>query len=309
MKVTVTGATRPDRHAARRARCAPAATRSPCSRATPRARGARRRGAVAWQPERRARARRRRCAGRDAVVHLAGENVAQRWNDDVQAPHPRLARARHAQPRGRDRGGRPAPARARLRLGRRLLRPARRRARSTEADPGRRRLPRRGLRRSGSARRAARPTIGLRVRHPPHRRRARRGRRRAGDDAAVLQARRRRPGRRRRAVHAVDPRRRRRRALRRGARRRRLGGPGQRERARAGHQQDVLQGARPRAAPPRRRAGAGPRGARSSTARWREIVTKGQRVDPRRAQELGYTFRTRTSTRRCARARRSRATC
>ena len=38
-------------------------------------------------------------AGRDAVVHLAGENVAQRWSDDVQAADPRLARAGHPQPR------------------------------------------------------------------------------------------------------------------------------------------------------------------------------------------------------------------
>ena len=48
-----------------------------------------------------------------------------------QAPHPQLARARHPQPRGRHRGRRGAPARARLLLRGRLLRPPRRRACST----------------------------------------------------------------------------------------------------------------------------------------------------------------------------------
>ena len=57
----------------------------------------------------------------------------------------------------------------------------------------------------------------------PHRRRARQERWRAGEDAAAVQARRRRPGRRRRAVHAVDPRRRRRRHLPRRDRRRAAG--------------------------------------------------------------------------------------
>jgi len=40
-------------------------------------------GAVAWQPEDEP-APAAALAGRDAVVHLAGENVAQRWNDDVK---------------------------------------------------------------------------------------------------------------------------------------------------------------------------------------------------------------------------------
>ena len=47
-------------------------------------------------------------AGRDAIVHLAGENVAQRWNDDSPQGDPRLARARHAPAR---RGDRAAPTR------------------------------------------------------------------------------------------------------------------------------------------------------------------------------------------------------
>jgi len=39
--------------------------------------------AVAWQPERE-RAPAAALSGRDAVVHLAGENVAQRWSDDAK---------------------------------------------------------------------------------------------------------------------------------------------------------------------------------------------------------------------------------
>ena len=61
-------------------------------------------------------------AGRDGVVHLAGENVAQRWNEDTRRRDPRLARARDAQPRRRHRRRRPAPARARLGVRRGLLR-------------------------------------------------------------------------------------------------------------------------------------------------------------------------------------------
>ena len=67
-------------------------------------------------------------------------------------------------------------------------------------------------------------------------------------------------------------------------------GPDQRQRARAGDQQGVLEGARARAAPPRLRARARPRGARSLYGEMAEIVTSGQRVVPRRAQELGYAF-------------------
>ena len=40
-------------------------------------------GAVAWQPEDEP-APAAALAGRDAVVHLAGENVAQRWSDDAK---------------------------------------------------------------------------------------------------------------------------------------------------------------------------------------------------------------------------------
>ena len=54
--------------------------------------------------------------GRDAVVHLLGEVIAQRWTDDDQARDPRLAHPLDPQPRGRPRRaarGR-APARARV---------------------------------------------------------------------------------------------------------------------------------------------------------------------------------------------------
>ena len=40
-------------------------------------------GAVAWQPEQEP-APAAALSGRDAVVHLAGENVAQRWSDDAK---------------------------------------------------------------------------------------------------------------------------------------------------------------------------------------------------------------------------------
>ena len=60
-------------------------------------------------------------------------------------------------------------------------------------------------------------------------------------------------------------------------------GPAQRQRARAGHQQRLLEGARPRAAPPGGRAGPARSRCSCSTARWREIVTTGQRAVPQRA--------------------------
>ena len=137
----------------------------------------------------------------------------------------------------------------------------------------------------GAARGRARPAR----RQRPHRRHARQGRRRAGQDAPVLQARRRRPGRRRRPVHAVDPRRRRGRHLPRRTRRRRLGGPGQRQRPDAGDQQDVLEALgralhRPAFAPVPGLA------IHALYGEMAEIVTKGQRVIPRRAQEHGYAF-------------------
>ena len=102
-------------------------------------------------------------AGRDAVVHLAGEPVAQRWSADVKAADPRVARARDAQPRRRPASRRPrGAARARLLLRRRLLRPARRRARRPRTRrPATTSWPRSAS--PGSARRWPRGELGLRV--------------------------------------------------------------------------------------------------------------------------------------------------
>ena len=164
--------------------------------------------------------------GRDAVVHLAGENVAQRWTDDVR-------RAIHA---SRETGTRnlvagigAADPRPRVLVsasavgyyGPRGDEPI------TEDAAAGRRLPGRGLRRVGARgrpRRRARAARG----HAAHRRCARPGWRRAGEDAALLPPGHRRPGGRRAPVPAVDPRRRRGRPLPRRPRRRRLGRPDQR---------------------------------------------------------------------------------
>ena len=66
--------------------------------------------------------------GRDAVVHLAGEPVAQRWNAAGEAAHPRVARARHANLVAGLRAADPRP-RVLVSAGGRQLRPPRRRAR------------------------------------------------------------------------------------------------------------------------------------------------------------------------------------
>ena len=162
-------------------------------------------------------------SGRDAVIHLAGEDVGQRWSDDVKRE---IRESRELGTRNLVAGiarRRAAPARAGLRLGVGLLRPARRRA-------GRRVRPRRpttsSARSSQAWEREARAAEDARPARRPaaHRRRARQGGRRAEQDAAAVQGRRRRPGRRRQAVPAVDPPRRRRRALPRRARRQRRAG-------------------------------------------------------------------------------------
>ena len=131
-------------------------------------------------------------SGREAVVHLAGENVAQRWTDDVAPRDPRLARDRHAQPR---RGHRLPPSpRPRVLVsasavgyyGPRGDEPV------TEDAAARRRLPGPGLRRVGARgrpRRRARAAGG----HAAHGRGARPAGRRAGEDAALLPPRHRRP--------------------------------------------------------------------------------------------------------------------
>ena len=87
--------------------------------------------------------------GRDAVVHLAGEPVAQRWSGEVKR---RIHESREAGTRNlrRRRARRVHPARGARRLvGGRLLRAARRRA-AGRVHPARRRLPRRGVRGVGA---------------------------------------------------------------------------------------------------------------------------------------------------------------
>ena len=217
-----------------------------------RARRSGRREAAAWDPAA-GPAPAEALAGRDAVVHLAGEDVAQRWNDERQAPHPRVARAGHAQPR---RG----PARPPSRGPRALV--------SSSAvgyygphgdEPSCPRTRRPATTSSPSVcvaweREAqAAEALGAARRARAHRRRARPRRRRAGEDAArssrlgvggpVAGG---APAACRGSTPttssastcgAIDD--------------ERWSGRGQRHGARAGHQQGVLEGARPRAAPAR----------------------------------------------------------
>ena len=98
-------------------------------------------------------------AGRDAVIHLAGENVAQRWTDKAKRS---IRESRVIGTQALLEGLRAAedpPRRARQRIGGRLLRRSRRRgARRGSADPGER-LAGRRLRRLGGRRpRGARPS-------------------------------------------------------------------------------------------------------------------------------------------------------
>ena len=135
--------------------------------------------------------------------------------------------------------------------------------------------------------RDARPARG----HGPHRRRARRRRRRAGEDAAPVQARRRRPGGRRASSTcrgststtssaSTSPR----------STTRDWQRPGQRHRARAGHQRRRSRKAlgralhRPAVAPIPGFA------IRALYGDMAEIVTEGQRAVPRKALALGYPF-------------------
>ncbi len=150
--------------------------------------------ADAWQPTE-ATAPAGALAGRDAVVHLAGERVDQRWSDEAKRAIARVARGRDAQPRRGPARRRPAARGADLLLGGRLLRAPRRRDRR-RGHPAGDRLPRGRVRRlgaPGAARGGARHARRARA----HRRRPRRLGRRAGADADAVQARRRRPGRRR----------------------------------------------------------------------------------------------------------------
>ena len=221
--------------------------------------------ADAWQPTE-ATAPAAALAGRDAVVHLAGERVDQRWTDEAKRA---IAESREAGTRNLVEGLRaadPRPAALISVLGGRLLRAPRRRDRR-RGHPAGDRLPRGRVRRlgaPGAARGGARHARRARA----HRRRPRRLGRRARADADPVQARRRRPRRGRRPVHPVDPRRRPRRHLPRRDRRRDLDRPGQRQRAGARDERGVLQGARARAAPSRRRSRSPASRCTCSTATW-----------------------------------------
>ena len=143
----------------------------------------------AWEPLARRR-RSRRCVGRDAVVHLAGEPVAQRWSETAK----RAIRDSRVTGTGNlvaglaalaDGSGAPADADQLLRdrLLRRPRRGAARRGRS-----GGHRLPRAGVRRMGARRRRRRRARAAR-RAGAHGRGARPRRRRAREDAAAVPAR------------------------------------------------------------------------------------------------------------------------
>ncbi len=191
-------------------------------------------------------------AGQDAVVHLLGEPIAQRWSDDVKREirDSRVLSTRNlvAVLRDLDPAERPSVLVSQSASG---WYGARGDERVDESGPGRRRLPGpgvRGLGGRGPRRRRAGRARGVHA----HRRGAVRGRRRAGEDAAPVQARRGRPRRRRQAVRALGP------LRRRGRRAAALPRPGlgrragERERPRAGDQRRAVQGARAGAGPARR---------------------------------------------------------
>ena len=145
-------------------------------------------------------------SGRDAVVHLAGEPVAQRWSAEARQAIRDSRVLGTRQPRGgagSSAAGR-APRHPRLAVGHRLVRPARRRTARRIGGRGKR-LPRRGDRRvggRGGARRGARHAGGP----DAHRRGSLGVGRRAGEDASALQARRGRTGGGRGAVRALGSR-------------------------------------------------------------------------------------------------------
>ena len=162
MRVTITGATGPDRTRLVRRACAARGddVDGPLAR---RRQGARRRSASTPSPGSPSASPRPAAAlaGRDGVIHLAGEDVAQRWSDEVKR---RLLASRELGTRNLVAGLRaaePAPRRARVGVRGRLLRPARRRA-ADRVHPAGRRLPRAGLR-GWEREAAAAEELGMRV--------------------------------------------------------------------------------------------------------------------------------------------------
>ena len=206
-------------------------------------------------------------SGRDAVIHLAGEDIAQRWNADTLR---RIRESREVGTRNLVEGMRAADAGAqdadqRLR-GRLLRQPPRPDRRGRQAG---RRRPRPRSASPGSGRRSEAEEFGTRVvrvrtgvvldRHGgalekmllPFR---------LGVGGPVAGGRQPLPWIHVEDVVGIYLRR---------ARRRQLDRTGQRHSARAGHQPAVLQGPRPRAAPPGDRARARVRHPARCTAAWR----------------------------------------
>ena len=258
MKVAVTGATGViGRELV--SGCSRGATRSPSSRGTPSRAGGRWATGFRpfdWADPKQQPAPAEALGGRDAVVNLLGENVAQRWSE---AAKKEIRDSRVLGTRNLVEGLRAAEPRPEVLIsgsgsnyyGPRGDEPV------DESGAARQRLPRGRDGRLGGAG-AQRPrSSDVRVVTTRTWRRAERGGRRARQDAPLLQGRGWRTRCRREAVHALDPQRRRGRSAPLLPRRRARPGPGEPERARAGHEQGALEGARPGAAASRVRAGAG----------------------------------------------------
>ena len=236
-------------------------------------------------------------AGRDAVVHLAGEYLLQRWNDEALR---RIRDSREIGTRNLVEGLRAAEPRPAALVSASAVGYYGPRADPVDEDapPGDDVLADvcKAWEREAQA-----------AEEPRHARRARARRRRTGppgrraqDDAAAVPARRRRTGGRRAPADAVDPPRRPDRHLRRRDRRRPLERARPRHGAAAGQQPRVLQGARPRAAPAGGRAGAGLR-AQDPLRRDVQAGARGAERASRAARPSSATATgTRTSTRRCA---------
>ena len=160
-------------------------------------------------------------AGQDAVVHLLGEPIAQRWSDDVKREirDSRVLSTRNLVAVLRDLDAGRAARRAGVPVGRRAgTAPAATSAWTSPSPAADDFLAQVCVDWEAEAHEAERAGRARGVH--PHRRGAVRGRRRAGEDAAAVQARRGRPGGRRQAVRALDPHR------RRGRRAAALPGPG-----------------------------------------------------------------------------------